>query len=381
MRGGFNLVVVGLMTSSVLSLSYLWLNQPRDLAVYLSATRALMDHRSAWDAATISAIGHTYGYLPPDINASGLWTLPTVLPLLVPFTLLSFPLAAWLWTALNILLFQVELHLMAAWLPALTPRRRAGLMIMYPPALALLLWGQVVGVVLFGYVLFVTLTERRRDGLAGMCLALSTFKPHLGFLAWIWIGWWIVKHRRWKIILGTAIGLLIDIGLVFILNPNWLGDYRAAVAALPLSYDASTVWRVIYRLFLPDAPWIQFAGVAISIVILVVYLARQRSDMRLLPAVPVLMLCSVICAPYGWIYDQLIALPAFLWIANDLFERSPAWWVWGLLLIPAVLYYLQSGTHWGDNNPLLFWLPLLVAIMWVINSRRRAALPRDLSTE
>ena len=76
--------------------SYAWLVVPRDLSVYLASTKALLLQRSPWDAATISAVAHAYGYMPAGMNAAGLWTLPMIFPFLAAFTLLPYSLAAWL---------------------------------------------------------------------------------------------------------------------------------------------------------------------------------------------------------------------------------------------------------------------------------------------
>jgi hypothetical protein len=362
--------LIGLASTVALRLSYTWLNQPRDLAVYLSSARALIEGHSGWAADTISTVGHAHGYMPLDINSAGLWTPPMAIPFLAPFTLLPFETAAWLWTALNLAIFEISLQLARQWLSMLTPQRWIGLILLFPPTIALLMWGQITGLVLLGYVLFLAFAKQRRDWLAGASLVLVTFKPHLGYLAWLWLVYWVFRHRRWKIIGGLAIGLLLDLGLVFLFNSNWIADYLTAISAPPLSYDASTLMRVLYRVLFPTTPWIQFAGLIVSSIALIIYIIVRHPRALLLPTIPVLLACSVTFAPYGWSYDQLIAWPAYLWLANDLFASSPEWWGWGLLLIPAMLYYIQSGTHWGDNNPLLFWLPIFIVLAWFIHWSR-----------
>jgi hypothetical protein len=48
--------LIGLASTVALRLSYTWLNQPRDLAVYLSSARALIEGPSGWAADTISTV-------------------------------------------------------------------------------------------------------------------------------------------------------------------------------------------------------------------------------------------------------------------------------------------------------------------------------------
>jgi hypothetical protein len=79
----------------------------------------------------------------------------------------------------------------------------------FSPVFALLLWGQIPGLVLFGYLAFVVCAQRRRDGLADLCLVLTTFKPHPGFPALIFIAYWIVRERRWRVVAGLILGLAL----------------------------------------------------------------------------------------------------------------------------------------------------------------------------
>ena len=344
--------------------SYAWLVVPRDLSVYLASTKALLLQRSPWDAATISAVAHAYGYMPAGMNAAGLWTLPMIFPFLAAFTLLPYSLAAWLWCFLNLLLLWADANLIRQWLPGLKLRTQVILMAAFPPVFALLLWGQVPGLVLFGYLAFIYCAERRRDGLAGLALTLTTFKPHLGFLALIFIAYWMVRERRWKVAVGLLLGLAISMALVFVFSPNWMMDYRNAVQTPPLSYDASTLFRVLYRVVFPQQPWIQFGGLAASSIGLLGYLIWRRPRFDLLPMMPLLLAWSVALAPYGWIYDQIVALPALIWLVHSALQRHPAWFVWTLVAAGSAAYYLQVVRGWGDNNPLIFWAPLVIALLW-----------------
>lgn len=353
-------VVAGL----VLQASYAWLVMPRDLSVYLASTKALLLQRSPWDAAQISSVAHAYGYMPADMNAAGLWTLPMVFPFLAPFTLLPYPLAAGLWSFVNLLLLWADANLIRQWLPGLKPRTQVILIVAFPPVFALLLWGQIPGLVLFGYLAFIYCAWRHRDVLAGLCLVLATFKPHLGFLALIFIAYWIVREQRWKVVAGLVLGLSLVIGLVFVFSPNWITDYRNAVQDLPLSYDASTFFRVLHRVIFPQQPETQFIGLVASSIGLSVYLLWRRPHIGLLPMIPFLLTWSISLAPYGWIYDQIVALPALMWLVNTALKWHPAWFVWALVVAGSVAYYLQVVRGWGDNNPLIFWAPLAISLLW-----------------
>jgi hypothetical protein len=323
-----------------LQASYAWLVVPRDFSVYLASTKALLLQHSPWDAVQISAVAHDYGYMPEGMNAAGLWTLPMVFPFLAPFTLLPYPLAVWLWSFINLLLLWADAKMIRQWLPDLKPRTQIILMAAFPPVFALLLWGQIPGLVLFGYLAFAACAQRRRDGLAGLCLVLTTFKPHLGFLALIFIAYWIVRERRWKVAAGLILGLAVVIAVVFVFSPNWITDYRNAVQDPPLSYDASTFFRVLHRVIFPQQPLTQFIGLVASSVSLLIYLIWRRPRLlSLMPMIPFLLAWSMTLAPYGWIYDQIVALSALLWLVYSGLKRHPAWFVWTLVGAGSAAYY------------------------------------------
>ena len=53
-----------------------------------------------------------------------------------------------------------------------------------------------------------------------------------------------------------------------------------------------------------------------------------------------------------------------IWLVHSALQRHPAWFVWTLLGAGSAAYYLQVRRGWGDNNPLIFWAPLAVSLLW-----------------
>jgi len=108
-----------------------------------------------------------------------------------------------------------------------------------------LLLGQPGIAVYFLEVLALWSLSRRRDGLAGGALALSTIKPQMGYLLVPFLLLWSVSERRWRFVGGFA-GVFGALMLAsFALEPGWLGDWIEQVRRYP-SYTAigSPVWIV-----------------------------------------------------------------------------------------------------------------------------------------
>jgi hypothetical protein len=60
-------------------------------------------------------------------------------------------------------------------------------------------------------------------------------------------------------------------------------------------------------------------------------------------------------SPYGWTYDEIVLLPAFLQIAGRMCER-PTWWRW-----------IALGIYLAANTAVLlvmFWWPHDASLRW-----------------
>jgi len=53
-----------------------------------------------------------------------------------------------------------------------------------------------------------------------------------------------------------------------------------------------------------------------------------------------------------------------MWLVHSGLKRHPAWFVWTLVGAGSAAYYLQVVRGWGDNNPLIFWAPLVISLLW-----------------
>lgn len=109
-----------------------------------------------------------------------------------------------------------------------------------------LLLGQPGVVVYFLEVLALWSLARRRDRLAGIALALSTFKPQMGYLLVPFLLLWALTARRWRFIgwFASVFGALMVAS--FAVEPGWFADWLAQIRLYP-SYTAigSPVWVVM----------------------------------------------------------------------------------------------------------------------------------------
>ncbi len=114
-----------------------------------------------------------------------------------------------------------------------------------------LLLGQVGITVYLCEVLTLWALAKDRDTLAGVALALSTFKPQMGFLLLPFLLLWGLRTRRWSFVMSFTVTLGIFAALSFALQPSWLGDWIAQMRLYPEYTSAaypdtgSPVWIVM----------------------------------------------------------------------------------------------------------------------------------------
>lgn len=114
-----------------------------------------------------------------------------------------------------------------------------------------LLLGQVGITVYLCEVLTLWALAKEHDTLAGVALAISTFKPQMGFLLIPFLILWGLRARRWSFVIAFAVTLGIFMVASFLLEPSWLGDWIAQMRLYPEYTSAaypdtgSPVWIVM----------------------------------------------------------------------------------------------------------------------------------------
>lgn len=132
--------------------------------------------------------------------------------------------------------------------------------------------GQFAGLVFLCTVGTLWALKGRHDGLAGVLLSLTTVKPQMSFLLIPALLLWGLAQRRWRFLTASALASALLLGMSFLLQPSWLGDFFRQLAAYP-SYTAigSPIWILAHY-------YIPFLGtpgeVALSLLLLL-YLAYE----------------------------------------------------------------------------------------------------------
>lgn len=132
---------------------------------------------------------------------------PTFLAMFEPLTLLSPQTGFWVWTAINALALAAALWMLLGPGSGLRPDvgiALAALAVMYPAVVSHVYYGQNKVQILLLLVLTMRWLEARRDGAAGLALALAGLMRIFPLLL---VGYLVIE-RRWRAVVFTAIGLI-----------------------------------------------------------------------------------------------------------------------------------------------------------------------------
>ncbi|MFQ5594683.1 MAG: glycosyltransferase family 87 protein [Anaerolineae bacterium] len=370
------ILLIGVVLLLVLLIMNVWhmigYNSPgtTDLVAYWTAGQLLLAGQSPYDFDRLYQLQLELG--SQDMVPTSVWNPPWLLLWIFPLLLLAFPLAAMVWLVLNFGLIIACGTFIWRTLAGPSAARQIGIAwiatVTFLPALFTLGMGQISTIVLLGVVGFLYFASRDRDFLAGLCLALTTIKPHVVYLLWITVAWWIIAGRRWKTAAGVAGLLLPSVGLLLLRWPASVSGYLTVLQHPPVSYAAPTVGIVLRLLVFGGADGTQFLPSLAAGLAVLGYLLIRRPTLNWKTAISPLLLLSVATAAYGWSFDFIVLLVPYIQIVIWFIEehgvpiRHKATAVSGLLLITAVM----AVQKWlMINDVFFFWMPWALGVVYL----------------
>jgi len=175
-----------------------------------------------------------------------------------------------------------------------------------------LIVGQTSLFALLGLVLFLRL-HATRPFLAGMSLWLCTLKPHLFLVFGIVLLVWVFVSRSYRVLLGAGVAMGASCWAAWWIDPTAWHDYGQMMRTYGIEREFIPCWSVVIRLWIrPQAIWLQYLLPAAGCVWALAYFWKRRSTWDWSRDGGLLVLVSILSAPYCWVFDQAIAIPALL---------------------------------------------------------------------
>lgn len=319
----------------------------RDFVSYWATGQQLVHHANPYDRASVSQMEHAAG-----LDAGAVLIMrnpPWALPLAWPLGFLGLRVAALLWSLMlaGCLVVSVEIVRRLHGSPGNTIH---WLGLGFTPALICLTMGQTALLALLGLALFLRFYKERPLA-AGVALWLCALKPHLFLPFGVALLAWVVYARAWKLLAGAGTALAASSALAFAIAPHAWPDYAQMLRSplvnseyIPCLADALRHW------LWPQITWTQYVPAAAECVWALVYFWRRRARWDWVKNSGPLMLVSLLFAPYVWLYDQCLAIPALLEAAYT--TRSQV-----LLTALALMIFIADLELCGVNviSPLWLW--------------------------
>jgi hypothetical protein len=267
----------------------------RDFIQYWAAGRQLIHHANPYDEHAILPMELAAGY-PSGLPTFIMPNPPTALPLVVPLGLFG-PMSAelfWLALSLGCLVASVQ---MIRTMHGSPKNQLHWLGYTFAPALSCLLSGQITIFVLFGLTLFLW-----------FCL----LKPHLFLPLGIALLSWIFFSRNYKILAGVASSIAVGSAATFLLDPSAWAHYGQMMSSRRPDLLPIPCLSVLLRQHIGHTRWLQYLPAAVGCAWAIRYFRKHRDDWDWQHHGSLLILASVLVAPYTWFMDQAILIPALL---------------------------------------------------------------------
>ena len=349
------------------------------------AWELLLSGKNPYDRELAGQRQMHYGFPEPMKMYAPPWSMLPSLPLVG----LSYAQASMVHLVINALLL---IFVAICWTRLLFPGQRGYLPMtiitlpLWLPCVSMLGIGQISAWPLVGFTGWLYCTIRQRPVPAGVFLALTIIKPHLGLLPGIFAGVYALRHFQWKTILAFTLTLLAATALMMWLRPTIWSDYLAALQSgvAPTEIRTATFdgWGRYH--FGQDVRYLSWGlwGIALLLAALAGWRCPQFSPIKeasmggssaqetLMAWSAMICIAAVAFVPYAFSMDFVFMLPGFI-LAIGTWLRRDRYWQIALLGWLALDLYLVVGVHnsWGEYQ---YWfIPWIGLIMMIVMLRRR----------
>jgi len=281
-----------------------------DFVEYWASGQLLAHRANPYDAVALRHLERSAGF-PDSAPTLIMANPPSALLLVLPLGYVGPVAGEWLWLLAQLACLVASVQTIRKLLGS--PRTLTHLLAYaFAPALSCLLAGQIAVFLLLGFVLFLA-WHRRRPFCAGAALWLCLLKPHLFVPFGVALLLWIAAHRKYRVLAGSALGIVASGAVAIAIDPQVWTQYRAMMAEQRIDRIGLPCLSIALRdLLYPHSFWVQCLPAAVGCIWAVVYFWPRRAHWDWPRHGSLIMLVSVLVAPYSWFMDQTVLIPALL---------------------------------------------------------------------
>lgn len=341
---------------------------PDDFVAYWSAGRLIAFQENPYSLENIVKLNPFLGF--DEIVLVPAYYPPTVLPILIPFGLLSFQVSRFLWLLLSI----VVIFYCGFWIWRVYggPQNKRWMIFICFLSLApfyfSLIEGQITFLILLGLTGFLIFVGKRKWFLAGIFLALLTIKFQLVYLVWIAVSLWVVDQKRWTVIAGLISSSMLLLGIAILLQPSIIIDYLSLILnSAPVHCEYISLSALTCKISGEGNDWSRYLPAVAGAIWLIIFYFRSKDDWSWREKISIILIVSVMTAPLAWMHDQLLFLIpiieiVILMVWNGF--RKKEFGIIGLyLLINIVAFSLIPG--YRIYQSVFIWMPVIFLIIFI----------------
>jgi Glycosyltransferase family 87 len=281
----------------------------RDFIGYWAAGQQLIHGADPYDVAATLRLEQAAGLddTRPRVTPSP----PVALLLVLPLGLFGAKNGLIFWLLAQLACLSISIWVL--WLLNGRPLSRFHLFgYFFAPALSCLMAGQLGIFLLLGIVLFFYFHESHPFW-AGASLLPCALKPHLLLPFGLVLLLWIVGRKAYGIIGGFLAFMAVNCAITIRFDPQIFAQYAQFIHASGIQDRFTPTVSLTLRVLIPPHPvWLQFLPEAAACVWSIWFYLTWRNRWRWTEQGMLLLVVSMLCAPYAWFPDEAIVLPAVL---------------------------------------------------------------------
>ena len=284
----------------------------RDSIAYWAAGELLVHKQNPYSVPNVLALQQSQGYIGD--KPLMMRPLPWSVWMFLPLGLLNVYWAWVVWTV--ILLASLVISVRICWrIYGDGPNPPAAFTLaayLFAPVAGCLVGGAMGLALLLGIALFLLL-EKDRPFLAGAALLIPMAKPHIFALLWPILAVWVVTRKRWSVLGGAAVALLLSTSVAIAFDPQIFQHYREMMHQQAIQNEFIPALSGMIRvLFFRRFFWVQFLPLCLGFVWLAWYYWENRPSWNWRAHGPAILVVSLLTTPYAWMTDEVVLLPAIL---------------------------------------------------------------------
>jgi hypothetical protein len=281
----------------------------RDTISYWATGQQLVHHRNPYDVRAIGTLEAAAGFHPR--RSMLMRNAPSALFLALPLGFVAARTATILWALAMIASLMASIRLLLGFYGR--PKSSVHLYCyLFPPVLACILEGQMGIFILFGVVLFLRFREDV-PFLAGIGLIVLALKPHLLVPFGLTVLLWAVGTKAYRVLASAAATLAASCALSLWLDPHVWQEYTNAMRYEDIQNEFIPTFSLMFRVAVHvNSAWLQLVPVVVGSAWAVRFYWKNRHRWDWRTHGQRVLLVSVLVAPYAWVSDEAVLLPAIL---------------------------------------------------------------------